>query len=82
LAVIPSGPCGQPLIDFNPGQLILPAGSFGAVPVNAQGEAWIGIPIPNLPILSGVRVYAQWGVADMSVPLGFALSPIRTYIIW
>jgi hypothetical protein len=68
------------------GSLLLPLPGPGATWTDANGAASIALPIPNLPFLSGVAVYAQWAVADPAGGLGpagatFSATPARTVLI-
>ena len=78
---VSSSACGQPAISLAPGLRIeLPAG-FAQVMTGATGEANIPLPISSNAAFAGLQWYAQWLDQDNSVPLGYALSPVRKFII-
>lgn len=67
------GACG---VSVDLGALILPLPGPGATWANALGEASIALPIPSLPALANVAVYAQWAVMD---PAGGLMTPGATF---
>lgn len=78
---IAAGPCGQAFVDLTPGQLVGVPSIFSHTVVRPNGEATLPLPIPLSAALVGLHWYAQWGVIDPTVTLGYSLSPVRKYII-
>jgi hypothetical protein len=74
-------------LDLSPGQLILPTAQFGVLNADGNGQAFLPIPLPNLPPILGAIFYAQWIAADPSGPLAawgsvWAESATRRIVIW
>jgi hypothetical protein len=69
-------------VDFSPQNLILPLGSIGISMTDAFGFVAINLPIPPDPALTGLTLFAQWGVVDPFAPGGIALTSAGTFIIW
>ena len=57
---------------INPNSLVLPNTTFSGATTGAPLA--IGIPIPNIPGLSGLKVYAQAFASNASLALGYAAS--------
>lgn len=52
------------------------AHGFGpaVVPINANGDAWFPIPVPNDPALSGLRLSSQAALGDPGFGIGWTVS--------
>ncbi len=72
-----AAPAGVPL-DPGSSALVLAMQST----IDALGAATFPIPLPNLPALFGVMVFAHVGVFDSAVPLGYGLTPARRIVLW
>ena len=77
LASLPPSPCGA-LVSLVPLSVILPSGLAGFATTNALGNATVPIPLPFVPALAGITVFAQWGVA---APSGLQLTQGATMIL-
>jgi cytochrome c peroxidase len=55
-------------LDLSTLLLILPTNTDG------HGVASVSLPVPGNPALAGLKVYADWAVADAATPAGFATT--------
>jgi hypothetical protein len=70
-----------------PGEIIVPLGSIGYATVSPGGTASVSLPLPAIPQLHGLTLFAQWAVADNSGAFSiggasYALSRGRTIVLW
>jgi hypothetical protein len=82
----PTTACGLS-IGVLPTELLLPMGALGFTTLTLSGTASMALPIPVVPALHGVHLFAQWAIADPAGAFSFgganyALSRGRTIILW
>ena len=58
------------LIDLGAGFL----GTFGPFSSDANGIVTAPVPIPNVPTVAGLTLYAQWAVYEFGTPDQLVLS--------
>lgn len=82
-AAAPSASCtpGFPLTS-----LVSPSPAGGWITTDGSGSGALAIPIPSLPSLAGLTVFAQWAVADPGGGashggISYALSSLRTLVV-